>query len=149
MTAKVVYNKGNCKAFNKSHLEELFQISKVLCNPVVDWHFTSLAVVIFFFFFFFLVISCARPTGQEEWHCYRILLHTYIGRAWLQRWWDPKPRTGAAYIGLGEACLTPELVNISLIWLVNMSLIWLVNISLIWLVNVSLIWLVNISHLIG
>jgi hypothetical protein len=23
---------------------------------------------------------------------------------------DPKPRTGAAYIGLGEACLTPGLV---------------------------------------
>jgi hypothetical protein len=28
----------------------------------------------------------------------------------LQRRRDPEPRTGAAYIGLGEACLTPGLV---------------------------------------
>jgi hypothetical protein len=28
----------------------------------------------------------------------------------LQRRRDPKPRTGAAYIGLGEVCLTPGLV---------------------------------------
>jgi hypothetical protein len=34
----------------------------------------------------------------------------FIGRAWLQRRKDPKPRTGAAYIGLGEACLIPGLV---------------------------------------
>ena len=27
---------------------------------------------------------------------------------------DPKPRTGAAYIGLGEACLTPRLVVLEL-----------------------------------
>ena len=63
--------------------------------------------------------SCGHPTCQQEWRCNRILLHTFIGRAWLQRWSEPKPRTGAAYIGLGEA--------FSLIWLVNLSLIWLVN----------------------
>ena len=28
----------------------------------------------------------------------------------MQRRKDPEPRTGAAYIGLGEACLTPGLV---------------------------------------
>ena len=28
----------------------------------------------------------------------------------MQRQKDPEPRTGAAYIGLGEACLTPGLV---------------------------------------
>ena len=54
--------------------------------------------------------SWARSTGQEERRCNRILPHTFIGRAWLQRQRDPKPRTGAAYIGLGEACLTPGLV---------------------------------------
>ena len=66
----------------------------------------------------------------------------------------PNPRTGAAYIDLGEACLTPGLVVHGLclpphlhayIWLVNLSLIWLVNLFLIWLVNFSLIWLVNFS----
>ena len=54
--------------------------------------------------------SCACPTRQQEWCCNKILPHTFIGRAWLQRWRDPKPRIGAAYIGLGEACLTPGLV---------------------------------------
>ena len=109
--------------------------------------------------------SCARPTRQQEWHCNRILLHMFIGRTWLQRRRNPEPRTGAAYIGLGEACLTPGLVmhglclpphlhayiwlvNLSLIWLVNLSLIWLVNLSLIWLVNLSLVWLVNSQNLI-
>jgi hypothetical protein len=96
-------------------------------------------------------------TGQQEWHYNRLLLHTFIGRAWLQRRRDPKPRTGAAYTGLGEACLTPRLVVLGLclpphlhayIWLVNFSLIWLVNFSLIWLVNLSLIWLVNFQNLI-
>jgi hypothetical protein len=99
-------------------------------------------------------LSCTR---QQEWRCNRILLHTFIGRAWLQRRRDPKPRTGAVYIGLGEACLTPGLVMHGLclpphlhvyIWLVNLSLIWLVNLSLIWLVNLSLIWLVNYQNLI-
>jgi hypothetical protein len=53
---------------------------------------------------------CACRTRQQERRCNRILLHTFIGRAWLQRRRDPEPRTGAAYIGLGEACLTPGLV---------------------------------------
>ena len=70
-------------------------------------------------FFDSLAILLRMPTSQQERCCNRILLHMFIGRAWLQRWSDPKPRTGAAYIGLGEA--------FSLIWLVNLSLIWLVN----------------------
>jgi hypothetical protein len=105
------------------------------------------------------ITSCACLTRQQERCCKRILLHTFIGRAWMQRQRDPKPRTGFAYIGLGEACLTPRLVmhglclpphlhvshlvNFSLIWLFNFSLILLVNVSLIWLVNMSLIWLVT------
>jgi hypothetical protein len=101
-----------------------------------------------------IVNSCVHLTSQQERCCNRILPHTFIGRAWLQRWSDPKPRTGAA---LGEACLTPGLVVLRLclpphlhayIWLVNFSLIWLVNVSLIWLVNFSLIWLVNSQNLI-
>jgi hypothetical protein len=88
-------------------------------------------------------------TRQQERCCNRILPHTFIGRAWLQRWKDPKPRTGAAYIGLGEACLTPGLVMHGLclpphlhayIWLVNLSLIWLVNLSLIWLILKTSSW---------
>jgi hypothetical protein len=45
----------------------------------------------------------------------------------MQRWKDPEPRTGAAYIGLGEVCLTPWLVMHLLpplhvyIWLVMLS----------------------------
>jgi hypothetical protein len=58
-----------------------------------------------------ILIALARARlDQQEWCCNRILLHTFIGRAWLQRRRDPEPRTGAAYIGLGEACLTPGLV---------------------------------------
>ena len=33
-----------------------------------------------------------------------------LGEHLLRRQEDPEPRTGAAYIGLGEACLTPRLV---------------------------------------
>jgi hypothetical protein len=81
--------------------------------------------------------------------CNRILLHTFIGRAWLQRWRDTKPRTGAAYIGLGEVCLTPGLVMHGLCLPPHLHVyIWLVNFSLIWLVNLSLIWLVNSQNLI-
>jgi hypothetical protein len=54
--------------------------------------------------------NCEHPTRRQEWRHNRILLHTFIGRAWLQRRKDPEPRTGAAYIGPGEACLTPGLV---------------------------------------
>jgi hypothetical protein len=65
----------------------------------------------------------------------------------LQRWRDPKPRTGAAYIGLGEACLTPGLVVLGLCLPPHLhAYIWLVNVSLIWLVNLSLIWLVNFGY---
>jgi hypothetical protein len=88
-------------------------------------------------------------TRQQEQRCNRILLHTFIGRAWLQRQRDPKPRTGAAYIGLGEACLTPGLVMHGLCLPPHLHVcIWLVNLSLIWLVNLSLIWLVNSQNLI-
>jgi hypothetical protein len=91
-----------------------------------------------------LAMSCARPTRQQEQRCNRILLHTFIGRAWLQRRRDPKPKTSAAYIGLGEVCLTPGLVMHGLCLVPHLhAYIWLVNFSLIWLVNFSLIWLVN------
>jgi hypothetical protein len=109
------------------------------------------------------VFPCSASALDQQSRCHnRILLHMFIGRAWLQMRRDPKPRTGAAYIGLGEVCLTPRLVvlglclpphlhayirlvNLSLIWLFNLSLIWLVNLSLIWFVNLSLIWMVNLS----
>jgi hypothetical protein len=45
--------------------------------------------------------SCERPTRQQERHHKRILLHTFIGRAWLLRRKTLSPRNGAAYIGLG------------------------------------------------
>ena len=67
-----------------------------------------------FFSQVFGTTSCTRSTGQEEQCCSSILLHTFIGRAWLQRRRDPKPRTSAAYIGLGEAWLTPGLVVLGL-----------------------------------
>jgi hypothetical protein len=85
--------------------------------------------------------SCVRPNHQQEWRCNRILLHTFIRRAWLQRGRDPEPRTGAAYIGLGEACLTPD-------WLCMGYAYHLICMSHIWLVNMSLIWLVNSQNLI-
>jgi hypothetical protein len=96
------------------------------------------------------ITSLARTLAcQQEPCCNRILLHTFIGRAWLQRRRDPKPRTGAAYIGLGEACLTPGLVMHGLCLPPHLhAYIWLVNFSLIWLVNFSLIWLVNSQNLI-
>jgi hypothetical protein len=111
---------------------------------------------------FWFIYFAHALTRQQERRCNRILPHTFIGRTWLQRQRDLKPRTGAAYIGLREACLTPRLVmhglclvphlhayiwlvDFSLIWLVKFSLIWLVNLSLIWLVNLSLNWLVNLS----
>jgi hypothetical protein len=94
--------------------------------------------------------SLARTgLNQQERRCNRILLHTFIGRAWLQRRKDPEPRTGAAFIGLGEACLTLGLVmhyasfacsssdwlslsvphRASLSYLICMSHIWLVTLS--------------------
>jgi len=51
----------------------------------------------------------------------------------LQRRKDPEPRTGAAYIGLGEACLTPRLVmlTISFACLTSDWLTYLICMSLI------------------
>jgi hypothetical protein len=56
-------------------------------------------------------IECERLTRQQSRHQNSILLqHIYLESIWLRRQEDPEPRTGAAYIGLGEACLTPGLV---------------------------------------
>jgi hypothetical protein len=80
----------------------------------------------------------------------RILLHTFIGRAWLQRRRDPEPRTGAAYIGLGEACLTPRLVMhyasfacSSSDWLLSLSVPHRASLS--YLICMPHIWLVILS----
>jgi hypothetical protein len=91
-------------------------------------------------------IHCEHPTCQQS-RCHnRILLHTFIGRAWLQRRKDPKPRTGAAYIGLGEACLTPGLVMLSTSFACSSS-DWLFSLS----TSLSLIIIphLHVSHLIG
>ena len=75
--------------------------------------------------------------------------HVYWERLIAEAKRDPKPRTGAAYIGLGEACLTPGLVMHGLCLPPHLhAYIWLVNLSLIWLINLSLIWLVNSQNLI-
>jgi hypothetical protein len=92
------------------------------------------------------VIRCARPTRQQERCCSRILLHTFIGRAWLQRRRDPEPRTGATYIGLGEACLTPGLVMHSTSFACSSS-DW--SFSLSTSQNLINIPHLHVSHLIG
>jgi hypothetical protein len=99
-------------------------------------------------FFFFLCLFClARPRlDQQERRCNRILLHTFIGRAWLQRRKDPEPRTGAAYIGLGEACLTPGLVMHYASFACSSS-DWLL--SLCTSQNLIIIPHLHVSHLIG
>ena len=90
--------------------------------------------------------SCARPTRQQEQHCNRILLHTFIGRAWLQRQRDPDPRIGAAYIGLGEACLRPGLVMHYTSFACSSS-DWLFSLSTSQnLINIPHL---HVSHLIG
>ena len=86
----------------------------------------------------------------------------------MQRRRDPKPRTGAAYIGLGEACLTPRLVMhyasfacSSSDWLLSLSLYltephyhtsfacltsdWLTCLSSDWLTCLSSDWLTFLS----
>jgi len=46
-----------------------------------------------------LSLSCMFSVGITHWVCET---HSFL--------FNPKPRTGAAFIGLGEACLTPGLV---------------------------------------
>jgi hypothetical protein len=62
-------------------------------------------------------LTCERSTRQQERHHNRILLHTSIERAQLQRRKDPEPRNGTAYIGLGVMCpyLTGYATSTSLI----------------------------------
>ena len=71
-----------------------------------------------------------------------------LGEHLLHRQEDPEPRTGAAYIGLGEACLTPGLVMHSTSFVCTSSghslsvpywdsLSYLICMSLIWLVILS------------
>jgi hypothetical protein len=59
---------------------------------------------------------------------------------------DPEPRTGAAYIGLGEACLTPGLVMLSTSFACPTSN-WLYSLSTSQnLINIPHL---HVSHLIG
>ena len=85
---------------------------------------------------------------QQERRCNRILLHTFIGRAWLQRRRDPEPRTGAAYIGLEEACLTPGLVMHYASFACSSS-DWLLSLSLCTSQSLIIIPHLYVSHLIG
>jgi hypothetical protein len=64
----------------------------------------------------------------------------------LQRRRDPEPRTGAAFIGLGEACLTPRLVMHYASFACSSS-DWLLSLS----TSQSLIIIphLHVSHLIG
>jgi hypothetical protein len=94
-----------------------------------------------------LKMSCARPTRrQQERHCNRILLHMFIGKAWLQRRRDPEPRTGAAYIGLGEVCLTPGLFIYYTSFACSSSA-WLLSLST--LQNLIFIPHLHVTHQIG
>ena len=43
-------------------------------------------------------IGCGRPPRQQGGRHNRILLHTFIGRAWERRGKTPSPKTGAAYM---------------------------------------------------
>ena len=93
-----------------------------------------------------LVCDCERPTHQQS-RCHnRILLHTFIGRALLQRQKDPEPRTGAAYIGLGEACLTPGLV---MHLLPHLHVSHPIGYTLSTSQNLIIIAHLHVSHLIG
>jgi hypothetical protein len=66
--------------------------------------FLHLSPVIILFPLLRGIEECELPSRQQERHHNRILLHTFIGRAQLQRQKDPEPRNGAAYIGLGVTC---------------------------------------------
>jgi hypothetical protein len=69
-----------------------------------------------------------------------------LGEHLLRRQEDPEPRTGAAYIGLEEACLTPRLVMHSTSFACSSS-DWLFSLS----TSLSLIIIpyLHVSHLIG
>jgi hypothetical protein len=58
-----------------------------LCSPIKDVLYSKLFLHLLTCFLFPMknidLHSCARSTGQEERRCNRILLHTFIGRAWL------------------------------------------------------------------
>ena len=64
----------------------------------------------------------------------------------MQRRKDPEPRTGAAFIGLGEACLTPGLVMHYASFACSSS-DWLLSLST--LQNLIIIPHLHVSHLIG
>jgi hypothetical protein len=89
---------------------------------------------------------CERPTRQQSRHHNRILLQRLLGEHLLRRQEDSEPRTGAAYIGLGEACLTPGLVMHSTSFAYSSS-DWLFSLN----TSLSLIIIphLHVSHLIG
>jgi hypothetical protein len=64
----------------------------------------------------------------------------------LQRQKDPEPRTGAAYIGLGEACLTPGLV---MHLLPHLHVSHPIGYTLSTSQNLIIIAHLHVSHLIG
>ena len=61
---------------------------------------------------------------------------------------DPEPRTGAAYIGLGEVCLTPGLVMHYASFACSLS-DWLLSLSLCTSQSLIIIPHLHVSHLIG
>jgi hypothetical protein len=85
--------------------------------------------------------SPAKQTPQQDPSATRLL-----GEHLLCRQENPEPRTGAAYIGLGEACLTPGLVMHSTSFACSSS-DWLFSLS----TSLSLIIIhhLHVSHLIG
>ena len=85
--------------------------------------------------------SPAKQTPQQDPSATRLL-----GGHLLRRQEDPEPRTGAAYIGLGEVCLTPGLVMHSTSFACSSS-DWLFSLS----TSLSLIIIphLHVSHLIS
>jgi hypothetical protein len=83
----------------------------------------------------------AKQTPQQNPSATRLL-----GEHLLRRQEDPDPRTSAAYIGLGETCLTPGLIMHSTSFACS-SFNWLFSLS----TSLSLIIIpyLHVSHLIG
>jgi hypothetical protein len=85
--------------------------------------------------------SPAKQTPQQDPSATHLL-----GEHWLHRQEDPEPRTSAAYIGLGEACLTSGLVMHPTLF-ACLSSDWLYSLS----TSQSLIIIphLHVPHLIG
>jgi hypothetical protein len=86
-------------------------------------------------------ISCSRPMMLQQDPSAYVSWESLIAEAK-----DPEPRTGAACIGLGEACLTPGLVMHYSSFACSSS-DWLLSLST--LQNLIIIPHLHVSHLIG